>query len=336
MNPRLAEVNQMRVLIADDSLISRRLLEQTLRSWNYDVISASDGSEAWAILNGTTPPALAILDWMMPGLTGPEICRMVRSKGGEPYTYVLLLTSRNDKADVVEGLDSGADDYITKPFDRHELNVRLRAGTRIVQLQEQLLTTREALREQATRDYLTGIWNRSSILGVLDRELERSKRDGDPVGVVIADLDHFKGINDTYGHMTGDLALQQAARLMQESIRPYDSVGRYGGEEFLLVLPGLDDAHCQAQANRVRAAIRSTLLPFDRGQLSMSCSFGCTSGQGEYTTASELIRIADEALYIAKRSGRDRAIVLPSAVRPHHGCEHAPPEPVTSALPGIG
>jgi diguanylate cyclase (GGDEF)-like protein len=324
----------MRVLIADDSLISRRLLEQTLRSWKYEVISASDGTEAWHVLSSENPPALAILDWMMPGLTGPEICRLVRAKSGEPYTYVLLLTSRNDKADVVEGLDSGADDYVTKPFDRHELNVRLRAGTRIVQLQEQLLATREALREQATRDYLTGLWNRSSILGILDRELERSRRDGTPVGVAVADLDHFKSINDTYGHMIGDLALQHAAQLMKDAVRQYDSVGRYGGEEFLFVLPGLDDHHCMAQANRVRASIRSHVLPFDGGQLNMSCSFGCTSGVGGESTASELIRVADQALYMAKRAGRDRVIVLPCApsaprFRPHE-------EPAISVLPGIG
>ncbi len=145
----------MRILIADDSLLSRRLLEETLRSWGYDVIVAADGEEAWRILSGEHSPSLAVLDWMMPGRTGPELCRLVRQRAAEPYTYILLLTSRNEKDDVVEGMDSGADDYITKPFDKHELKVRLRAGTRIVDLQEQLVAAREALRIQATRDYLT-------------------------------------------------------------------------------------------------------------------------------------------------------------------------------------
>lgn len=298
----------MRVLIADDSLLSRRLLEETLRSWSYDVVVACDGSEAWRILEASDAPSLAILDWMMPGHTGPELCQLVRKKAREPYTYILLLTSRNDKEDVVTGMDSGADDYITKPFDKHELKVRLRAGTRIVELQEQLLTTREALRVQATRDYLTNLWNRSTILQHLERELARSWREGEPVGVVLGDLDHFKAINDTWGHAAGDLALREAAERMKSSLRPYDSIGRYGGEEFLLVLPGagLDDTIWLA--DRVRVAIRSEAVAWHKSNITLSCSFGCASGLGGRVTADELIRIADEALYAAKRGGRDRAI----------------------------
>ena len=222
----------MRVLIADDSLLSRRLLEETLRGWGYDVQVAQDGVEAWKILSGDDPPTLAVLDWMMPGHTGPELCRLVRQRAAEPYTYILLLTSRNEKDDVVEGMDSGADDYITKPFDKHELKVRLRAGTRIVDLQEQLVAAREALRQQATRDYLTQLWNRSSILEFLNRELSRSERDRTPIGVVVADLDRFKAINDTHGHFAGDVALQESARRMQGSVRAYDAIGRYGGKSF--------------------------------------------------------------------------------------------------------
>src|SRR5215203_978663 len=246
----------MRVLIADDSLLSRRLLEGTLRSWGYDVVAAADGEEAWNILSSDTPPSLAVLDWMMPGITGPELCRLVRERGAEPYTYILLLTSRNEKDDVVEGMDSGADDYITKPFDKHELKVRLRAGTRIVDLQEQLVAAREALRQQATRDYLTQLWNRSAILDILQRELARSERDRTPIGVVVADLDRFKAINDTYGHFAGDTALQESARRMQVATRSYDAIGRYGGEEFLIVLPGADADSVRAQAERMRNAVR--------------------------------------------------------------------------------
>jgi DNA-binding response OmpR family regulator len=131
----------MRVLIADDSLLSRRLLEETLRRWGYEVSAVADGAEAWQVLNSEDPPTLAILDWMMPGFTGPELCRMTRARAKEPYTYILLLTSRSERDDMVAGMDAGADDYLTKPFDRHELQVRLRAGTRIVDLQEQLLAT---------------------------------------------------------------------------------------------------------------------------------------------------------------------------------------------------
>ena len=315
----------MRVLIADDSLLSRRLLEETLRSWGYDVLVAADGEEAWRILNDEHPPSLAVLDWMMPGRTGPELCRLVRQRAAEPYTYILLLTSRNEKDDVVEGMDSGADDYITKPFDKHELKVRLRAGTRIVDLQEQLVAAREALRIQATRDYLTQMWNRSAILEILHRELARSERDQNPVGVVVADLDHFKAINDTYGHFAGDGALQEAARRMQDSIRSYDAIGRYGGEEFLVVLPGADQHAVRVQAERIRHAIRSTPVRLTEGSLSerslperslnVTCSFGCSSGIGGRVTAESLIGAADSALYRAKRTGRDCCVVEPGSHR---------------------
>jgi len=297
----------MRILIADDSLLSRRLLEQTLRGWSYDVVVASDGAEAYELLSGPDAPSLAILDWMMPGYTGPEICRMIREKNVEPYTYILLLTSRNEKEDVVTGMDAGADDYITKPFDRHELQVRLRAGTRIVELQEQLLSTREALREQATRDYLTHLWNRSAILETLERELARANRESARFGVVLADLDHFKAINDTWGHAAGDLALKEASRRMQSALRPYDAIGRYGGEEFLLILPGADLEETAWLADRVRTAIRSEPVIWNGAPITLSCSFGCTTVAKGFT-ADVLIRTADEALYAAKRGGRDRVV----------------------------
>jgi diguanylate cyclase (GGDEF)-like protein len=289
------------------------LLEETLRGWGYDVTVAQDGTEAWKVLSGPNAPSLAVLDWMMPGYTGPELCRLVRKRAAEPYTYILLLTSRNEKDDVVEGMDSGAYDYITKPFDKHELKVRLRAGTRIVDLQEQLVTAREALRIQATRDYLTQLWNRSSILEILQRELARSERDRSPIGVVVADLDGFKSINDTYGHFAGDTALQECGRRMQESVRTYDAVGRYGGEEFLVVLPGADEEGVRMQAERMRLAIRSTAVHTSEAKLNITCSFGCSAGVGGQVTAESLIRAADDALYRAKRAGRDRAI-LASAV----------------------
>src|SRR5882724_2782498 len=279
----------MRILIADDSLVSRHLLEATLKNWGYEVVVACDGAEAWKILQGTDAPNIAILDWMMPGKTGPEVCRMIRQKAIEPYIYILLLTSRSLKEDVVAGMDSGADDYLTKPFDQHELKVRLRAGTRIVDLQAELLATREALREQATRDYLTHLWNRSSILATLDRELTRSAREHSPCGVVLLDLDHFKSINDSRGHFAGDLALRESARRMQSSVRAYDGVGRYGGEEFLVVLPGCDEESTRNQAERMRNSICSDPVEMPGTPLQMSASFGCSSFTGLGPVSADLL-----------------------------------------------
>ena len=182
----------LRILIADDSIVSRHLLDATLRKWGYDVVIASDGVEAWNVLERDDAPSIAILDWMMPGLTGPEVCRLVRQRRQQQYVYILLLTSKSLKEDLIAGMESGADDYVTKPFDHHELKVRLRAGIRIIELQAELMAARESLREQATKDFLTRIWNRSSILESLDRELTRSSREKRPVGIVLADLDGFK------------------------------------------------------------------------------------------------------------------------------------------------
>ncbi|MBC7925761.1 MAG: diguanylate cyclase, partial [Bryobacteraceae bacterium] len=290
---------------------------------------------ALSILSEAGAPTIAILDWMMPGYTGPELCRLIREQNSEPYTYIILLTSRNDKEDVVAGMDSGADDYLTKPFDRHELKVRLRAGTRIVELQEQLVTTREAMREQATRDYLTQVWNRSAIVENLRRELARSRRDGTPVGVIVGDLDHFKSINDTWGHGIGDVALKECASRMKSALRPYDFVGRYGGEEFLLVLPGANLSDAAWLADRVRLSIRSEPLRVEGTLISMSCSFGCTSTSGGEATEENLIRIADEALYSAKRSGRDRVVAARSTPERYLNPVVLPASGLSFALPEI-
>ena len=301
----------MKILIADDSVVSRHLLEATLRKWGYDVMVACDGAEALELLQREDAPGLIILDWMMPGMTGVEVCRRIRQRDSEPYTYILLLTSKNEKQDLIEGMDAGADDYITKPFDQNELQVRLRAGIRLVDLQSQLLKAREDLREQATRDSLTRLWNRSSILGELTRELARSEREARPLGVVIVDLDHFKQVNDTYGHLAGDAVLREAARRMQNGIRQYDSIGRYGGEEFLILFPSCSEEDCVAQADRLRKQLAQTEMSVNDSLLRVTASFGVTVAMpGEMRTQEALIRKADEALYVAKRSGRNRVEVL--------------------------
>jgi two-component system, cell cycle response regulator len=307
----------VKVLIADDSIVSRHLLEATLRKWGYEVMVACDGAEALQILEGKDAPALIILDWMMPGMTGLEVCRRIRARGSEPYTYILLLTSKSQKEDLIEGMDAGADDYIAKPFDQNELQVRLRAGTRLVDLQAQLLSAREALREQATRDSLTRLWNRSSILEALSRELARAWREASPLGVVMVDLDHFKHINDDHGHLAGDAMLREAARRMQNGVRQYDSIGRYGGEEFLILLPNCGEAESYAQAERLRKQLSQADVRIDETSLRITASFGVTAAvPGEPWTAEGLIRKADEALYAAKKSGRNRVQLLAYSSEP--------------------
>jgi diguanylate cyclase (GGDEF)-like protein len=295
------------------------LLEATLRKWGYEVTVACDGAEALQILEREDAPALIILDWMMPGITGLEVCQKIRERGSEPYIYILLLTSKSQKEDLIEGMDAGADDYITKPFDQNELQVRLRAGTRLVDLQAQLLSAREALREQATRDSLTHLWNRSSIVDALSRELARAWRESSPLGIVIVDLDHFKYVNDNHGHLGGDTVLREAARRMQIGVRQYDSVGRYGGEEFLILLPNCGEAESYSQAERLRKQLSQTDIRIDDTSVRITASFGVTAAMpGEPWTSEGLMRKADEALYLAKNSGRNRVEIL------SYGSEPAP------------
>jgi two-component system, cell cycle response regulator len=303
--------NRVKVLIADDSVVSRHLLEATLRKWGYEVLVACDGVEALEALDKEDAPALVILDWMMPGMTGLEVCRKIRQRAKEPYIYVLLLTSKSQKEDLIEGMEAGADDYITKPFDQHELQVRLRAGTRLVDLQAELMAAREALREQATKDTLTHLWNRGSILDQLTRELSRAGRERGSVGVVMMDLDHFKNVNDSYGHFAGDAVLCEAARRVQNAIRPYDTMGRYGGEEFLILLPGCDEQACYKQADRLRKQLADSRMSLNGVAIQVTASFGVTTAlPGEPWTSDGLIRKADEALYLAKGQGRNRVAML--------------------------
>jgi diguanylate cyclase (GGDEF)-like protein len=296
----------MRILAAEDNPVFQAMLRSLLRKWGYDVVIARDGGEAWAALQSADAPRLAILDWMMPVLDGVEVCRRVRGAAKEPYIYILLLTARTLAEDLVEGMEAGADDYLTKPFHAHELRVRLRAGRRIVDLQEELLLAREALRDQATRDGLTGLWNRATVLDLLRQEMSRSAREHSPLAVLMVDLDHFKRVNDTYGHQAGDAVLREAARRMKGVVRNYDSIGRYGGEEFLLILPGSDLSATVAEAERLRLAFASEPFHLAETRMSITCSVGF-AWMEEVTPCpvDHLVRDADLALYSAKASGRN-------------------------------
>ncbi len=288
----------MRVLIADDEPVSRSLLESTLARWGYDVVVASDGRQALEVLQKENAPRLAILDWVMPGMDGPQVCREVRS-WQQPYIYLLLLTVKFQKQDVVRGLEAGADDFLTKPFDAQELSARLRAGKRVLELQE-------TLRIQATHDPLTGLWNRAATFDLLRRELNRSRRQGSPVGIVMADLDHFKLINDTYGHMAGDAVLREVAEKIVSCVRSYDIVGRFGGEEFLIIFPACSALNAVGQAERLRERISAAPLGGPEYSIPVTLSLG-VAGSDEFRQDMELlVRGADAALYRAKEGGRNR------------------------------
>lgn len=296
----------MKILIAEDDPVTRRLLQVTLQKWNYDVDVACNGAEAWQMLQGEEAPRMAILDWMMPEMDGIQVCQKLRQQKGEPYTYVVLLTAKDLKEDVIKGIEAGADDYLSKPFDGDELKARLRSGTRILALQESLISARDALRFQATHDSLTGLWNRGATLDALERELSRANRQGTPVALMMADLDHFKHINDTFGHLAGDDVLREAARRMSSCVRLYDWVGRYGGEEFLMILPGCDVLDSVKQAERLRAEISSKPFDTSSGHIPVTLSLGVAGGFNANPQGStSWVRAADEALYRAKERGRN-------------------------------
>ncbi|HEY1950074.1 MAG TPA: diguanylate cyclase [Bryobacteraceae bacterium] len=302
----------MKILIADDSPTSLAMLGKSVAKWGYEVVTAENGLAAWEILARPDPPPLAILDWVMPHMTGPEVCRKVRETLREPYTYILLLTSKNTKGETVEGLEAGADDYIVKPFDQHELQVRLRTGRRIIDLQMNLLQAREELRERANKDVLTMLPNRAAIAAALQQEISRCHRDRRTVGVILLDLDHFKKVNDTYGHFAGDAVLRETAVRLRSSMRPYDQVGRYGGEEFLVVLPNCDLEDASHQAERMRQRLNGTTMVVDGAELQISASFGVSVSDGSERSPDVFVRVADEALYRAKANGRNciSALVL--------------------------
>ncbi|MDQ2775128.1 MAG: diguanylate cyclase [Acidobacteriota bacterium] len=280
-------------------------MRSALQRWGYQVVVAENGAQALEILQQPDSPSLAILDWVMPYLTGPEVCQRIRETHREPYTYILLLTSKNTKHETVQGLDAGADDYIVKPFDEHELQVRLRAGKRIIDLQLDLLRAREELRERANKDLLTMLPNRSAIATTLEQELARCHRDRRSVGVIILDIDHFKKINDTYGHFAGDAVLRETALRLRHNMRPYDQVGRYGGEEFLVVLPNCDLEQATMQAERMRARLEASSMIIEGDEIHVSASFGVTVSDGSERSPDLFVRVADEALYQAKAGGRN-------------------------------
>jgi len=299
-----------RILIAEDDPVSRRILERLLIKWGYDVTVVPDGTSALRVLETENTPRLAVLDWMMPGMEGAHICQLIRQQTGRPYVYVILLTARREKQDLLKGLELGADDYLTKPFDAQELEARLRAGQRILDLQDGLIAARDELRFSATHDFLTGISNRGAVFDAVNREYSRQARGSGTFGVILADLDYFKRVNDSYGHLCGDAVLKEAARRIVNCTRPYDTVGRYGGEEFLVVVAGANESVTLALAERMRKAIEVEPFMTDCGPVAVTSSFGtAVSTNTASSDPKMLVNLADRALYRAKRLGRNRSEV---------------------------
>jgi two-component system, cell cycle response regulator len=323
----------MRILIADDESVSRRMLQSLLAKWGYEVVSAEDGNAAWEHLKVPDAPRMALLDWMMPGLNGVDVCRELR-RHRPPLHVHTPAYSQGAKEHVVEGLESGADDYLTKPFHPQELKARIRVGLRLLKLEDNLVDAREAMRFKATHDTLTGVWSRGAILETLDREINRSQREGISLGVLMADLDHFKSVNDTYGHLAGDSVLREVTRRMQSVVRPYDAVGRYGGEEFLILLPGCGSAETAVKADQLRKVVNAQAIETQSGLLNVTVSLGAVAtGDWPDDAPNLILQMADAALYHAKEEGRNRTAMASAAdhekvQRPSHELfSHGPKKP---------
>jgi two-component system cell cycle response regulator len=300
----------LKILIADDDLVSLRMMQHTLQRGGYEVVCAKNGREAVEALSEERGPRLALIDWMMPELDGLGVCREVRGRQDQRYVYILLLTANQSSEDVVSGLKAGADDYMTKPCQPAELEARLHTGRRILQLEDKLVEAHEAMRFKANHDGLTSLWNRSAVLALLRGELSRSLRDGSPMSLLLCDIDHFKQINDGHGHAVGDEVLREVSTRLMDSVRAHDAVGRYGGEEFLILLSGCDSENLKARAEHVRQRISGAVFPTSAGRLSVSISVGGTTVErwNPRVPMEEFLRQADEALYRAKAEGRDRVV----------------------------
>jgi two-component system cell cycle response regulator len=307
----------MKLLVADDSAVYRKMLQSLLESWQYEVVLAEDGNQALALLQGPNAPRLALLDGVMPGLSGPELCQAVRRQG--EYIYTILLSANGREHDIAHGFELGADDYLAKPFMEFELKARLRVGMRIIKAQNNLVKTQQALQFQATHDPLTSVWNRGGIMDILNKEISRASREGDPLSVCLMDIDHFKRVNDTYGHLFGDEVLRNTTRRVTDVLRPYDSLGRYGGEEFLAVLPNCCGEAATGIAERMRRSVGEAPMACSPSALTVTVSLGVCEWSPTIDV-NALLQQADAALYGAKATGRNRSVL---AVRQRAKNDHS-------------
>jgi diguanylate cyclase (GGDEF)-like protein len=314
-----------RILIVDDHEDNVELLRARLESWGYQTLSARDGAEALTSIE-TNLPDLVLLDIMMPKIDGIEVARRVKTNPELPFIPIIMQTALDSTENKVEGLEAGADDYITKPIDFPELRARVNSMLRIKRLQEELeererelMEANERLRHMSQTDGLTGLENRRHIETRLEEMFEHAKRLGEPFSCVMVDLDKFKSVNDEFGHQAGDAVLRQLAKILKNEVREIDHAGRYGGEEFILLLTGTVLDAAVTFADRVRKAIEAYTFTFEGGTLQRTASFGVAGWpHPKITSCDALVKAADDALYVAKETGRNRVVRFDSEVFNEH------------------
>jgi two-component system cell cycle response regulator len=295
----------MKILIVEDDPGSRRLVKLHLSSAGYEVVEAEDGQIAWDLIQ-REPFQMVITDWMMPNIGGPRLIQNIRSSGQKNYTYIIMLTAIDEKPKVVMGLEAGADEYLTKPFDCDELIARVASGERILKLEEQLNQAHHQMEVLAMQDGLTGMFNRRAIEEHARAELDHARRKESPLSIILLDIDHFKAINDQYGHAVGDDTLRRLAEILTRNQRQYDRIGRWGGEEFLVVLPDTNLSAAVTVAERLRVATDETKFPREDGEYhAVQISLGVACASEPYPSLAKLVSAADQSLYQAKQAGRN-------------------------------
>ena len=295
----------MKILVADDCFTTRGVLRKNLMDWGYEPVLAEDGQAALQALRILDGPQLAILDWAMPKLEGPSVCRELRGRQSERYTYIIVLTARGGENSLVEALEAGADDFLTKPVSAKELKQRICAGKRIVDLQDRLLKSHRKQAMMATHDQLTGVLNRTSLMDQLGQELERSQKSCRHVSFLVLGVDRFNSINDAVGRLVGDEALKQVAARLRQSVNSYDSVGRSGGAEFAVILPETELPQAIVVAERLRRSVDGQPFQIDGCEVEMTASVGVGSTSGTGFDRKRLVGAADRALQQAKQDGRN-------------------------------
>ncbi|UCC38508.1 MAG: diguanylate cyclase [Candidatus Aminicenantes bacterium] len=302
----------MKVLIAEDDFAFCQSLEEDIKEWGYQVFTANNGKEAWKIIENDEI-RLAILDSMISNIDGFELCRKIRrniQENKSKNTYIILLINKDRKDDKVKGLSVGADDYLAKPFDFLDLRIRIQNGERIIKIED-------SFKILATYDRLTKLLTRTRIIEFLSEELNRGWRGNHPTGLIMADIDRFKQVNDTYGHSTGDDMLIEVASRIKKAIRPYDKAGRYGGDEILLVLPNCSLSNLRAVTDRLRHTVSEKKMKTEEAILEVSLSFGATSSEiSSEASVDDLIKTSDNALLLAKKKGRNWAVVAKTVYSP--------------------